>query len=364
MLNTFRNTVLIVVLIVLASCQADPSPDTLPTIAVLPSATLVARVLPTLIAQVATTSDNAVTDDAVTDDAGIVRAIATETVSPSPLPPTLTLTHTPTDTQTPIASMTPSRTPTVTASATRTLVPSLTITNTLTPIPSPTLTPSPELGLFGDLAALSARATILPPDRLYNAPTLTALYFAGQAYVVTQGAATAAAANQSNPALATPPGGALACAIAAPALLAAETALGCPLIAAPFPTVTGAQSFERGTMIFVQGPPNTIYVLTPDGRFRRFDDTWRAGIDPETLNETAPPGLVTPKRGFGKVWSSFPDVRALLGWAIADESGSTGAQVLYERGRAVGVPVRGEVYLLVDDPGGASGTWRVVAGGL
>ena len=38
-------------------------------------------------------------------------------------------------------------------------------------------------------------------------------------------------------------------------------------------------------MIYVQGIG--IYVLTFDGRFRRFDDTWVSGVDPDRWRNPA-----------------------------------------------------------------------------
>jgi hypothetical protein len=321
-------------------CVAQP-PEALPTLAALPSATIAPRVPPTLVALLPTADPGSPTPSPTT--------MPTDTPTPAPSP-------TATESPTPAPTETPTDTPSPAASPTFTVTPSLTITNTITPIPSPTFTPSPELGLLGDLAALSARATILPPEALYNPPTLTALFFAGQAFASTQGAPPGVPPLPASPAA--------GCPFPAPPVIPPDPALGCPAIAAPFPTISGAQSFERGLMIFMQGPPNLIYVLTFDGRFRRFEDTWRAGVDPEFLPENAPPGLSTPKRGFGKVWGSFPDVRAALGWATGEEAGSSGAFLLFERGRAVGVPVRGEVFILIDDPGSFTGTWRTIPGGL
>ncbi|GAB4200474.1 MAG: hypothetical protein OHK0022_21570 [Roseiflexaceae bacterium] len=34
---------------------------------------------------------------------------------------------------------------------------------------------------------------------------------------------------------------------------------------------------------------------------------------------TPPPGLLAPKRGFGKLWRENPDLREMLGWATAPE---------------------------------------------
>ena len=83
------------------------------------------------------------------------------------------------------------------------------------------------------------------------------------------------------------------------------------------------QPFEHGAMIWV-GASQTIYVLFEDGSYEVYDDTWADG-DPETVNETAPEGLIAPKRGFGAIWSAQPGVRDRLGWGTAAEQGYTGA---------------------------------------
>jgi hypothetical protein len=125
------------------------------------------------------------------------------------------------------------------------------------------------------------------------------------------------------------------------------------------------QRFERGFMIYLQGSPSVIYVFSNDGRFRRFDDTFVSGVDPESGGESPPQGLLEPMRGFGKVWRSNADVRALLGWATHSESGDTASVQSFDRGRAIYLPGYGQTHFLFDDlslPGG--GTWRVVNGGF
>jgi len=259
----------------------------------------------------------------------------------------------------------------------------MTITNTITPTPSSTFTASPELDSLGMLALLSERATILPPEMLYNPQTLTAVAYAAQTLVAvgTALAPTTAPAQAGTPAigdqqLATLPppqsGGGLpvgaTCTNTLPAGLSGSFAgdpsltqsIGCPQ-GQPLSTTTAIQSFEHGSMIYVQGSPGSIYVLTLDGRFRRFDDTWVSGVDPETGGETPPLGLIEPKRGFGKVWRNNLDVRGSLGWAVTNEEGATSSLLIFDRGRAVYLPTRGSTYLLIDDPGGASGTWRTLS---
>ncbi|MBC7815016.1 MAG: hypothetical protein H7175_27910, partial [Burkholderiales bacterium] len=140
--------------------------------------------------------------------------------------------------------------------------------------------------------------------------------------------------------------------------------IGCSL--APSATAHGsaAQNFERGTMIWlssVNGGTGTIYAFFSDGRFRRFDDTFVEGVDPATGGETAPAGLTEPARGFGKVWRNNADVRSALGWAASVEQGGSANSLGFERGRAIYLTQRGDTFLLVEDPGGLSGTWRPIA---
>jgi hypothetical protein len=230
------------------------------------------------------------------------------------------------------------------------------------------------------LALLSERATILPPEMLYNPPTLTAVAYAAQTLIaisagLTSMPPTAAAVIPGTPGLATlpppmnvtctvPPPGGLGSAFAGDPSL--TQAIGCPQ-GAVFSTTTAIESFERGSMIYAassSGGAATIYVLTLDGRFRRFTDTWVSGVDPENGGETPPLGLLEPKRGFGKVWRGNLDVRGALGWAVTEEQGASSSVQNFDRGRAIFLPQRGESYLLIDDPGGATGSWRSLLTGF
>jgi hypothetical protein len=95
------------------------------------------------------------------------------------------------------------------------------------------------------------------------------------------------------------------------------------------PTSTGyrgpaaEQYFQYGVMLWVAPPPGErigrIYVVGTGLpiMFQVFADTWQEGMgDPP---DQAPAGLLTPKRGFGKVWSENPDIRQKLGWAAQPE---------------------------------------------
>ena len=298
------------------------------------------------------------------------------TETPSQIPTwTLTFTAAPSETLTPLptgtetATLTASPVPseTTTAEPTLTFTPSLTITNTITPTASMTFTPVPELDSLGMLAMLIERATVLPPELMYNPPTLTAVAHAAETLIA--GAQSVVGASPTpvsgTPVFGTLPPVNITCPTEPPSsLVAADPTLlqfvGCPL-GLPSSTVSAVQSFEHGSMLYLQGSPNYIYVLTLDGRFRRYDDTWVSGVDPESGNETPPLGLLEPRRGFGKVWRSSIDARGTLGWAINDEQGATSPLQLFDHGRAVFLSQRGQTYILSDDPGGLSGTWRAVS---
>jgi hypothetical protein len=278
-----------------------------------------------------------------------------------------TLTETPTETATATLTLTPDPSATATDVPTITVTPSLTITNTTTPSPTPSLTPTPAVEGLGLLALLAAQTTILPPDLRYPAPTLTA-FAAVQSELLARQASglpgggffgvTPAPSTCAYPA----PGGLAGMLSLDPALSAQ---LGCPAGAPPAPMqLAGAfQPFERGVMIYMQGAPGTIYALSSDGRFRRFDDSFIDGVDPDSGGETAPPGLVEPIRGFGKVWRTHPDMRGALGWGTVSEAGDTALVQSFDRGRAIYLPLRGETVLLADDAGGLTGTWRAFPGG-
>lgn len=260
--------------------------------------------------------------------------------------PTLTPSNTPTLTKTPspTPTLSPSPTPSSTLTPTATVTPSATITDTPTPTPTATATPTPRLGAVDLLALLAAQVTVLPPTYL-PLVTPTSLLPAG------------APTQLPSVVCPYPPAGGFAPVYAADPALAAQ--LGCPLGAPPAATSSASayQPFERGAMVWLGGP---IYALFNGGRFQRYDDTFVPGVDPESGGETAPPGLVEPVRGFGKVWRSSLNVRAGLGWGLASESGGQAVLQRFERGWLVYLPQRGDVLALLEDPGGQAGAWRAL----
>ncbi len=316
------------------------------------------------------------------------------TLPPSETPPptetpaiVFTDTAAPTETATPTATFIPSNTPEDTPTPTETIAPtetplptftpSLTITNTITPTLTLTPTPSPDLPPLGGLAALAAQVTILPPEIRYGTATLTAIAVQRDLRLGATPTAVTLAAPVILPTpfapmplpppptscLYPPPGGLGALLGIDPTFSAS---IGCPVGMPPVPAVVSAawQPFERGFMIYLQGAPGSIYVLTNDNRFRLFIDTWVAGVDPESGGELPPPGLVEPVRGFGNVWRSNPSVRAALGWALAVEAGDLATVQPFDRGRAIYLPARAETFILVDDFALASaGSWRAFGGG-
>ena len=264
--------------------------------------------------------------------------------------PTLPPTAAPTATFTAAPTLTPTASPPPTTAPppTVTVTPSVTITDTPTFTPTPTATATPRVGALSLLALLAAQVTVLPPTYQPLPATLTPAPPPGQPTL------PAAAVVCAYP----PPGGFGAAFSADPALAAQ---LGCPVGAPPAASSSASayQPFERGAMVWLGGP---IYALLDSGRFQRFDDTFVAGVDPDSGGETPPSGLVEPVRGFGKVWRSAPDVRASLGWGLAAESGGQAALQRFERGWMLYLPQRGSILALVEDAGGLAGTWRALPG--
>ena len=88
-------------------------------------------------------------------------------------------------------------------------------------------------------------------------------------------------------------------------------------------------------------------MLFDDGTFARFDDTWVEG-QPAGHNQTPPPGLFEPVRGFGKVWfeGTGARVRERLGWATDQEAGGAGARQTLHRGSMYWVGASNQILVL------------------
>ncbi len=103
----------------------------------------------------------------------------------------------------------------------------------------------------------------------------------------------------------------------------------CPL--EPIRSYAAAQTFERGTMIWLENP-GRYYVLQD---VPLYEDAERNELDIindplEIVRDTSseiqpPPGLYAPVSGFGLVWrgdvAQSPGFREQLGWALAPEFG-------------------------------------------
>lgn len=257
------------------------------------------------------------------------------------LPPTWTITATPTLTET------------------LTVTPSLTITDTQTPTPTMTPSETPEPNAISLLAQLALNATVLPPTYYPAIPTLTP-----PGVVVVQPDTVIATPTTSGGSACRylPPGG-FGLVVSNDPILAGQ--IGCPFGDPPITASLSSayQPFERGAMLWINDIIAHIYVLNSDGTFQRFDDTYTAGVDPESGGLAPPPGLVEPVRGFGKVWRDNPHVQTNLGWATALESGSTTTSQEFTQGRMLYIAGRGDIWVLIYSSGvHTAGTWRAVPG--
>lgn len=275
--------------------------------------------------------------------------------------PTATVSETPVPTETVTETLTETVTLTSTPAPTTTDAPSLTPSITITDTPAPTATqpPPPTDPAADSLSALieiALRTTLLPTEVYATFQPAPTLVVAGGTPFGGVVAATATACESI-------PSGAFGTFYSESSDLAAQ--LGCPLTSPPTTlAVTGAtQRFENGAMLFLVGPPDAIFVLFPDGRFQRFDDTYDEATDPESGGETPPEGLLGPIRGFGKVWRENAEVRAALGWALNAEQGAAATVMWFDNGRMVYLPQWDETVALVLDPDGLGGTYQTFPGG-
>jgi len=128
------------------------------------------------------------------------------------------------------------------------------------------------------------------------------------------------------------------------------------------------QRFEHGWMVW-EGKhsyvPPTIYVLFEDDQhYARFDDTYSPSADPLSGPFVAPPGLLQPQAGFGKVWreGTAVGVRDRLGWATGAEADGQGSIEGFQHGHMLWTPNPREVFVLAattnDRPPQVLQVWR------
>lgn len=266
-----------------------------------------------------------------------------------------TLTDAPPPTVTATASATVPASPTFTGTQPATDAPTLTPSNTITDTPTstPTATEPPPYvpGLLDFLAQTAAVQTVLPPTFVPQGgvPTLP-----------TGGTVSPVETDEFGMVCPSPPAGGFASVYLGDPLLPSQ--LGCPVNGTLVVNLPAAvQAFERGTMIWVQGAPNIIYVLYNTGTYQRFVDTWQSG-ETAPIGEMPPPGFFEPLRGFGKVWRDNPTVKNGLGWAVAVETGTSVTRQDFERGAMLYAAVRADVVSLYHTGDAAFGSWRASFG--
>ncbi len=108
------------------------------------------------------------------------------------------------------------------------------------------------------------------------------------------------------------------------------------------------QPFERGEMLWREAD-RTIFVLFNDGQWRSFADHWQEGMAEHACAVAAPGELLLPKRGFGLIWCDEKGVKEGLGWATAEESGSTVEWQAFEGGEMLASAQQGALYALFAD---------------
>jgi hypothetical protein len=85
-------------------------------------------------------------------------------------------------------------------------------------------------------------------------------------------------------------------------------------------TEAAYQPMQDGFMIWTQSGLN-IFIFFYNGGWVVTPDTYREGEPEVDFNMTIPPGLLQPRRGFGKVWRNDLTLRNQLGWATSAEVG-------------------------------------------
>jgi hypothetical protein len=94
----------------------------------------------------------------------------------------------------------------------------------------------------------------------------------------------------------------------------------------------------------------SIFVLFDDGTYQRFEDTYVEGKPNACAPGPVPAGLVTPQRGFNKVWceGSGAQVRARLGGAVEPEKGGAGAWQQFDHGAMFWTAASNQIFALVE----------------
>lgn len=290
----------------------------------------------------------------------------TETVSPAPvvqvdprntLPPTFTPTFTATATITHTPAPTQSVVPTIS------VTPSSTITDTPSPTGTDLPTIAPEERPLLSLALTALAATVLPTDFVvpaYQGINVTLPPTPLPAGIPSPIPAVGSIPTQNTGVIGVPtcsiqPTGGFAGVFSGNPDVAAL--LGCPTAVQVLQIPAAWQDFQQGMMIWLNGEMLVLYSSTDS--YQVFPDTFIAGTDPETSSELPPSGYTAPIRGFLKIWSSNPNVRAGIGWGLNNEQGVTAIVLPFTNGRMVYLPGRGDILVFY---GTGAGTWLAFSG--
>jgi hypothetical protein len=138
------------------------------------------------------------------------------------------------------------------------------------------------------------------------------------------------------------------------ALLAAQIpAAGCP-VGSVERVYMARQTFQQGHMIW-SDDTETIYVLSNDGSWRGYDDTFEEGEPEDDPGLTPPPNLLQPIRGFGLIWrEELGGADAEIGWATSPEAGVNGSVQQWDNGLLITFDLQNR-FLLLDN-----GRWERV----
>lgn len=118
-----------------------------------------------------------------------------------------------------------------------------------------------------------------------------------------------------------------------------EEKMGCALEPASFDDIAFNEfgpgpDFDRFMLWF--SDVAMIYVLFPDGHYEMYEDTWEEGDPTFTCNPIGgePDSPPLPRRGFGKLWCTYPDIQETLGTVVKEERLCQHAVVQeFEKGR-------------------------------
>lgn len=92
----------------------------------------------------------------------------------------------------------------------------------------------------------------------------------------------------------------------------------------PMAVFAAWQPFQGGVMLWFSDTRQIWVMTNADHRVQVFDDLYQEG-DPSPT-EAAPEGLVTPARGFGRIWEQLGGAESALGWGMASETGFDSAR--------------------------------------